>query len=73
MTMFSFRLLAYDPEKLQFPAELRWLSDGSVWLLSTRFQRFFKRTVSPSEVNLRIIRVPPRNDVLRGINNNLYY
>ncbi|KAJ8942945.1 hypothetical protein NQ314_009857 [Rhamnusium bicolor] len=66
-------LLAYDPERLQFPAELRWTNDGSIWLLSTRFQKFFKRTISPHEINLRIIRIPPRSNILRGVNNHLYY
>ncbi|XP_018570738.1 protein yellow-like [Anoplophora glabripennis] len=67
------RLLAYDSEKLQFPAELRWLNDGSVWLLSTRFQKFFKRTIISSEINLRIIRIPPKNGLSRGVNNHLLY
>ncbi|CAG9812798.1 unnamed protein product [Phaedon cochleariae] len=67
------KLLAYDPERLQFPAELRWRSDGALWLLSTRFQKFFLRTVSPNEVNLRVIRIfPSRHAVSNGLSNNLY-
>ncbi|XP_019868132.1 protein yellow isoform X2 [Aethina tumida] len=72
------KFLAYDPVALQFPAELRWVpSDHSLWLLSTRFQKFFLRTVSGNEINLRIIRIPiPRNRTLSsGFNfeNSLYY
>ncbi|KAG5883602.1 hypothetical protein JTB14_025176 [Gonioctena quinquepunctata] len=66
------KLLAYDVEKLQFLADLRWKSDGTLWLLSTRFQKFFLRTITPDEVNLRIIRIPPRNDISYRGNNNLY-
>ncbi|KAJ8924278.1 hypothetical protein NQ315_007070 [Exocentrus adspersus] len=51
------RLLAHDPINLQFTAELRWKEDGSLWILSSRFHRFFKRTVTPNEINLRIMRI----------------
>ncbi|CAH0564438.1 unnamed protein product [Brassicogethes aeneus] len=52
------KLLAYDPVALQFPAELRYVAaDNSVYILSTRFQKFFLRTVNINEVNLRIIRI----------------
>ncbi|XP_060523187.1 uncharacterized protein LOC132700084 [Cylas formicarius] len=64
-------LLAYDPELLQFCSELRWKEDG-IWLLSTRFQKYFKRTVSPNEVNLRVIRIPLSNRIVNALNNNLY-
>ncbi|CAG9857969.1 unnamed protein product [Phyllotreta striolata] len=67
------RLLAYDPEKLQFCAELRWKSDGYLWLLSTRFQKFFLRNVSPQETNLRIIRIPLATRTTTGLTNNLFY
>ncbi|XP_074031974.1 yellow-e isoform X1 [Leptinotarsa decemlineata] len=66
------KLLAYDPEKLQFLAELRWKSDGTLWILSTRFQKFFLRTVSPLEINLRVIRVFPKNGISHGVTNNLF-
>lgn len=54
------RLIAYDPKRLQFPAEIRWVDEesDSIFLLSTRFQKFFRRSVTPTEVNLRIIRIP---------------
>ncbi|XP_041978081.1 protein yellow [Aricia agestis] len=55
----SHRVLAQDPEKLQFCAEVRWAErdNGAVWVLSTRFHKFFKRTVSKHEINVRIIRI----------------
>jgi hypothetical protein len=68
------KLIAYDPQQLQFAAELRWRDeDNSIWLLSTRFQKFFRRTVGPHEVNLRIIRIGTSPNVATGLNNNLYY
>ncbi|XP_030751655.1 protein yellow [Sitophilus oryzae] len=66
-------LLAFNPDLFQFASELRWI-DNELWLLTTRFQKFFKRTVSPNEVNLRIIRIRFDNTpVYNSINNNLYY
>ncbi|CAG4979933.1 protein yellow [Colias croceus] len=55
----SHRLLAQDAEKLQFCAEVRWAErdNGAIWVLSTRFHKFFKRSVSKHEINLRIMRV----------------
>ncbi|RZB40748.1 yellow-e, partial [Asbolus verrucosus] len=68
------KLIAYDPEKLQFAAELMWhAEDNSVWLLSTRFQKFFRRTLSPSEVNFRLIRIHTSPVVSAGLTNTLYY
>ncbi|KAJ8959618.1 hypothetical protein NQ318_021804 [Aromia moschata] len=67
------KVLAYDPEKLQFLAEMRWKEDGSLWSLSTRFQRFFKRTISPSEINLRLVRIPPRTELYRNTHDNYIY
>ncbi|XP_050297860.1 protein yellow [Anthonomus grandis grandis] len=66
------QLLAYDPKLIQFASELRWKADG-IWFLSTRFQKFFKRTVTPNEINLRIIRVPLNSPSYNNLNNNLYY
>ncbi|VVD02006.1 protein yellow-like [Leptidea sinapis] len=55
----SHRVLAQDPEKLQFCAEVRWAErdNGAVWVLSSRFHKFFKRSVSKNEINIRIMRV----------------
>ncbi|XP_026752252.1 protein yellow-like [Galleria mellonella] len=56
----SHKLLAMDAEKLQFCAEVRWAErdHGSVWALSTRFHKFFRRTVNKNEINVRILRIP---------------
>ncbi|XP_071444044.1 dopaminechrome tautomerase-like [Hetaerina americana] len=52
-------VIASDDTRLQFAAELRIdETDGSLWLLSTRFQKFFLNTINPNEVNLRVIRIP---------------
>lgn len=55
------RILAYSPEKLQFAAEVRWIDrdNGNVWVLTSRFQKFFMKTVNPRDVNLRIMRIRP--------------
>ncbi|KAJ2946025.1 hypothetical protein O0L34_g4945 [Tuta absoluta] len=55
----SHKVLAQDPEKLQFCAEVRWAErdNGAVWALSTRFHKYFKRTVSKHEINVRVVRV----------------
>ncbi|KAH1016384.1 hypothetical protein HUJ04_007611 [Dendroctonus ponderosae] len=60
-------IVAFDPNLIQFASELRWI-EGSLWFLSTRFQKFFKRTVTPNEINLRVIRVPNTN--YNNLNNN---
>ncbi|CAG9094833.1 unnamed protein product [Plutella xylostella] len=55
----THRVLAQDPEKLQFCAEVRWAErdGGAVWALSTRFHKYFKRTVSKHEINVRVVRI----------------
>ncbi|KAL1498202.1 hypothetical protein ABEB36_009037 [Hypothenemus hampei] len=65
-------LVAYDPDLIQFASELRWI-EGELWFLSTRFQKFFKRTVSPNEINLRIVRVLGAAPGYQNLNNNLYF
>ncbi|KAE8737658.1 hypothetical protein FOCC_FOCC016884 [Frankliniella occidentalis] len=66
------RVLAYNPALLQFVLDMRVAErDGNqLWLISTRFQKFFRRTVNPREVNLRIMRVTSATDV---INNSLIF
>ncbi|GBP62843.1 hypothetical protein EVAR_44698_1 [Eumeta japonica] len=58
-TRNTHRVLAHDPEKLQFCAEVRWAErdNGAVWALSSRFHRFFRRNVSDREINIRVVRV----------------
>ncbi|XP_063618525.1 protein yellow [Cydia splendana] len=55
----SHRVLAQDPEKLQFCAEVRWAErdNGAVWALSTRFHKYFKRQVNKHEIHIRIVRI----------------
>ncbi|XP_047516451.1 protein yellow-like [Pieris napi] len=55
----SHRVLAQDAEKLQFCAEVRWAErdNGAIWVLSTRFHKFFKRSVSKHEINVRVLRI----------------
>lgn len=53
------RVLAYNPDVLQFATELiiAYRDNGNLWLLTTRFQKFFRRTVNAREINLRIVRI----------------
>ncbi|KAJ8943671.1 hypothetical protein NQ314_009687 [Rhamnusium bicolor] len=68
------QFLARDPVNLQFTADLRWKEDGSLWILTTRFHKFFKRSVTPNEVNLRILRIAPsRPSYSNFLNNNFYF
>ncbi|XP_043510818.1 protein yellow isoform X2 [Frieseomelitta varia] len=55
------RILAYNPEKLQFVAEIRCTErdDGNYWLLSTRFQKFFRQEVNARDINIRLMRLVP--------------
>lgn len=74
-SLFCSRLLAYDPARLQFPAEIRWVEQDvdAVYILSTRFQKFFRRTVNPNEVNLRIVRIPLGTRLSHGFGNNIFF
>ncbi|XP_016911098.1 protein yellow-like [Apis cerana] len=53
------RILAYTPEKLQFVAEIRWAErdNGNIWVMSTKFQKFFKQEVNARDINIRIMRL----------------
>ncbi|KAK6623892.1 hypothetical protein RUM44_010748 [Polyplax serrata] len=53
------KVLAYNPDVLQFATELiiAYRDNGNLWLLTTRFQKFFRRTVNAREINLRIVRI----------------
>jgi len=58
------RVLAYNPELLQFALDFRPADrdNGNVWLVTTRLQKFFRRTINSNDVNLRIMRlVEPQN------------
>lgn len=68
------QLVAYDRQRLQFPAEIRWAEKdgGSIYMLTTRFQKYFKRTVRAEEINLRIIRITNRAQTNFPVNNNIF-
>lgn len=68
------RLVAYDPQKLQFVADIRWnRKDGSLWLISSRFQKFFRRSINPNEVNLRVIRIAATPHNVATANDNVFF
>ncbi|XP_049854825.1 protein yellow-like [Schistocerca gregaria] len=52
-------VVAYSPDLIQFSSELILAprDDYSVWMLSSRFQKFFRRTYNPHEINMRILRI----------------
>ncbi|KAF4524748.1 hypothetical protein B566_EDAN013817 [Ephemera danica] len=52
------RILAVDPVQLQFVSDFFVDSDGSIWLITNRFQSFFQRTYDPRGINLRVLRIP---------------
>lgn len=53
------RVLAYDPDQLQFVADIRTTprDPGAIYALSSRFHRYFLKNLNPNEVNVRIIRL----------------
>lgn len=55
------RVIAYDPQKLQFVTDISFSKrdGGNMWLMSTRLQKLFNRSFSPREINFRIIRIIP--------------
>lgn len=61
MIQIISRILAYSPEQIQFAAEVRWVErdNGHIWALTTRFQKFIRKTINPRDVNLRILRIRP--------------
>ena len=56
---FFYRVLAYDTEQLQFVADIRIpaTDSSSIFVLSSRFHRYFLRNLNPNEVNTRILRL----------------
>jgi hypothetical protein len=58
--IFIFRILAFDKEKLQFAADIRTTNNdpGALWVLSSRFHRFFLKNLNQNDVNTRILRLP---------------
>jgi Major royal jelly protein len=56
---FLFRTLAFDYERLQFIADFQTTSKdpNALYCVSSRFQKFFLKNVSPHEINTRILRI----------------
>lgn len=52
-------VLAFDQEQLQFVADIRAPSrdPGSIYILSSRFHRFFLKNLNANEINTRIMRL----------------
>lgn len=51
--------MAYDKERLQFVADLSAPAQdpGAIYVLSSRFHRFFLRNVNTNDINTRILRI----------------
>ncbi|KAK5640863.1 hypothetical protein RI129_009410 [Pyrocoelia pectoralis] len=66
------RLVAYDQERLQFVADIKWNSyDNDLWMVSSRFQRYFRRSINPNEINVRILRITGNTSSLG--HNNVFF
>ncbi|XP_001948479.1 protein yellow [Acyrthosiphon pisum] len=66
-------VLAYSPEELQFVLDIRSADrdQGAIWLVSSRLQRYFKKTLDKREVNIRIMRILREPEFLPyAFNNN---
>lgn len=53
------RVLAVDQQRLQFVADLATSASdpGALYAISSRFQRFFLRTLNKNDINTRIMRI----------------
>lgn len=62
-----FRILSFDKERLQFVADLSApLQDpGSIYVLSSRFHRFFLKNVNTNDINTRILRIGGATNALQ--------
>ncbi|KAG5308174.1 YELL protein, partial [Acromyrmex insinuator] len=60
------RILAYSPEKLQFTADilLAKYDNGNIWIMSSRFHKFFLRRIDNRQINIRIMRLKADNQAL---------
>lgn len=54
-----FRVLTFEPDRLQFVADLRIPAQDpdSIYILSSRFQRVFLRNLDTRDVNTRILKI----------------
>lgn len=71
------RVLAHDPDQLQFVLDIRSAERdrGNLWVVSTRLQKFLRRTLNSNEINLRIMKVtgPPQLPPPAPYSNLLHY
>lgn len=71
------RVLAHDPDQLQFVLDIRSAERdrGNLWIVSTRLQKFLRRTLNSNEINLRIMKVtgPPQLPPPAPYSNLLHY
>ncbi|XP_057331492.1 protein yellow [Microplitis mediator] len=60
------RVLAFSPEKLQFVAELMWFErdNGNIWILSSRFQKYYNQNIDPRDINPRLLRIRSKSSLL---------
>ncbi|KAH0560530.1 hypothetical protein KQX54_005529 [Cotesia glomerata] len=68
------RVLAFSAEKLQFVAELMWYErdNGNIWILSSRFQKYYNRQVNPQEINPRLLRIRSKSPLLVPPNKKVF-
>ncbi|XP_039289949.1 protein yellow [Nilaparvata lugens] len=66
----NHRVLAYDPERLQFLLHITSVDrdSGTIWAISTKLQKFVRQSVNKNEYNLRIMRIIQPHDY---VNNTL--
>ncbi|XP_011164464.2 protein yellow [Solenopsis invicta] len=71
------RILAYNPEKLQFIAEIlpAKYDNGNFWIMSSRFHKFFLKQIDNHQINIRIMRIKVNNQELTSFNHQIdpYY
>lgn len=59
------KVLAFDTDKLQFVADIRTPArdPGAIYVLSSRFHRFFLKNLDTNEINTRIMRIEDNTNV----------
>lgn len=68
-----YRVLAYDPEEIQFAADIRTTpyDPSNLYILTSRFHRYFLKNINTNEPNTRILRIkiqPPSYSPFTGFN-----
>lgn len=56
----EMHVLAQDAQLLQFISDMNFYDEepGFIYVFSSKFHRFFLKNLNPSEVNLRIVKIP---------------